>query len=222
MSNRDSYGIASRRSQRNAWPLGKGYRPLLHFTATVGMCAAVIAYAAARLDGVSGLQWLAVPGALLFANFFEWWVHRYLMHRPRRFLRVLYEKHTLMHHRLFHHDDMALYEWRELSFILLAAPLISVILVPVVTLGLGCGLLLGANVGWLTVLTLVKYVLLYELTHLSYHLPAGHPVRRIPGLGRLARHHARHHDPRVMSRGNFNVTFPLADLVLGTYFREDR
>jgi len=32
----------------------------------------------------------------------------------------------------------------------------------------------------------------------------------------LRRHHAAHHDPRLMTRYNFNVTFPIADRLFGT------
>ena len=59
------------------------------------------------------------------------------------------------------------------------------------------------------------YVIAYEVTHLLYHLPEA-----LVGDSRLVRvlkeHHARHHDPRLMQKWNFNVTVPLADWVLKT------
>ena len=36
-------------------------------------------------SNVSGLRWwelAIVPVTFLFANFFEWWIHRFVMHRP--------------------------------------------------------------------------------------------------------------------------------------------
>ena len=36
----------------------------------------------------------------------------------------------------------------------------------------------------------------------------------------LRRHHALHHDPKLMQKWNFNVSLPLWDLVRGTIARE--
>ncbi|WP_437298030.1 hypothetical protein [Sorangium sp. So ce426] len=40
-------------------------------------------------------------------------------------------------------------------------------------------------------------------------------------MARLRRHHAAHHRPSLMRQWNFNVTFPLWDLVRETYYRGD-
>ncbi len=44
-------------------------------------------------------------------------------------------------------------------------------------------------------------------------------MRRI--IRALRTHHARHHDPRLMQRWNFNVTVPLFDAVMGTIAPRD-
>ena len=66
----------------------------------------------------------------------------------------------------------------------------------------------------------MAYVLSYEWLHLAYHLPPDSFVGRLPPIRFLRRHHATHHDPRLMMRWNFNITIPLWDLVRGTYRRE--
>jgi sterol desaturase/sphingolipid hydroxylase (fatty acid hydroxylase superfamily) len=63
------------------------------------------------------------------------------------------------------------------------------------------------------------YVLSYEWLHLAYHLPQDTVLGRNPLVRVLARHHARHHDPRLMQKWNFNVTVPLWDWVRGTIWR---
>ena len=78
------------------------------------------------------------------------------------------------------------------------------------------GLLFGANAGWIFVVTSSLFMVMYELLHLSYHLPADSFIGRQPLVHWLRRHHARHHDPRLMQRWNFNVTFPIFDYVMGT------
>jgi sterol desaturase/sphingolipid hydroxylase (fatty acid hydroxylase superfamily) len=55
-----------------------------------------------------------------------------------------------------------------------------------------------------------------EWLHFSYHRPHEHPVAQNAIIERLARHHAVHHDPRIMQRWNMNVTVPLTDHVMGT------
>ena len=79
------------------------------------------------------------------------------------------------------------------------------------------GWLFGANVGWLFLLTSGAYVTSYELTHLAYHLPAHSFIGRRAFVRAMREHHARHHDPRLMQKWNFNVTLPLADWIFRTY-----
>jgi len=58
---------------------------------------------------------------------------------------------------------------------------------------------------------------IYEWLHLSYHLPPESWIGRRALIRILKRHHAIHHEPRLMQRWNFNVTLPLWDRVRGTY-----
>lgn len=192
------------------------YSPLGHIAGTVGIGVAAIVLAAIKLDDVRWTQLLIVPAVIAFSNAFEWWAHREVLHRPRPLLRSLYEQHTPRHHRLYVYGDMAVRDRREWKFVLMPALGVLGIVVAASPIALAAGLLLGANVGWLTLLTQALYVVTYELTHLAYHLPDGHPVKRIGLLRRLGEHHARHHDPALMARWNFNVTIPLFDLLFGT------
>jgi sterol desaturase/sphingolipid hydroxylase (fatty acid hydroxylase superfamily) len=64
------------------------------------------------------------------------------------------------------------------------------------------------------------YSVSYEWLHLSYHLPRESGIGRRGVIQRLRRHHAIHHDPRLMQRWNFNVTIPFWDWVRGTIVRE--
>ena len=72
----------------------------------------------------------------------------------------------------------------------------------------------------LFIATAIGYFLLYEMLHLSYHLPPDSAVPRLPILRALRRHHALHHNPAQMTDGNFNVTFPICDSVFGTRLHE--
>ena len=59
---------------------------------------------------ISDLRWWElgiVPVTFLAANFFEWWIHRFVMHRPSQVkaFRAIYNRHTLMHHQFFTEQD---------------------------------------------------------------------------------------------------------------------
>lgn len=67
--------------------------------------------------------------------------------------------------------------------------------------------------------TSLAYFLNYEVLHLVYHLPTRYAVARWPLVGRLRRLHQDHHDPRLMARYNFNITYPIGDRLFGTLYR---
>jgi sterol desaturase/sphingolipid hydroxylase (fatty acid hydroxylase superfamily) len=76
--------------------------------------------------------------------------------------------------------------------------------------------LLGDAAGWMMLVTTSLYVVLYELSHLAYHLPETSWIGRRQLVRVLREHHRTHHDPRLMQRWNFNVTVPLFDWLHGT------
>ena len=88
--------------------------------------------------------------------------------------------------------------------------------------GLAIAWVLTPNVAWLFVATAVAYFLNYEWLHFAYHTPAASLVARIPGVSRLRQLHTHHHNPALMQRYNFNITYPLGDWLFGTYYRSPR
>jgi hypothetical protein len=191
------------------------YSPLLHVCTTVGVGLAAVAVALSRLRHVSARELWMVPVTLVIANVFEWVIHREVLHRPR-LGGAIYGKHTLEHHRLYREDSMAVRDWRELRFVLLGPSTFSVVAAAAAVVALVPSLLFGANAGWLALASEAVYLMAYELLHLSYHLPEGHRIGRLGLVRRLGRHHARHHDPRLMRRWNLNVSIPLTDWLFRT------
>jgi len=51
------------------------------------------------------------------------------------------------------------------------------------------------------------------------HLPASAPGGALAVVGRLKGLHQAHHDPRLMAHYNFNITYPIFDVVFGTLRR---
>jgi len=163
------------------------------------------------------LFWLAAGfgAGVLFASFFEWALHRFVMHRPTSWCLYSFRAHTLVHHHTFKADHTYhLAHEPDKETIPMAwwngPVLILVCLLPVVPLTLWFGqwaLGLGA------LLAYVAYYGAYEYMHWCMHLPKRRRVERSWIFRRLNGHHLLHH--RYMHK-NFNVVLPLADLLLGT------
>ena len=206
--------VAEYRAQARA-SVGPHYSGVLHFAFTNALALSIIALAASQLQRP---RWalLTVPITFLYANAVEWLAHRGPMHAPRRFLRLVYQRHTLQHHAFFTREAMALDSTRDFRMVLFP-PIVLLFFFGLFALPLGLALraIAGANVAALFVITALAYYLAYEWLHLAWHLGDRGP--RL--LAVLRRHHAAHHDPRNMSLGNFNITFPICDRLFGTCLR---
>ncbi|HZX96699.1 MAG TPA: sterol desaturase family protein [Myxococcales bacterium] len=207
--------LAAFRAEARAEQLGPRYSGLLHLAFVNVVSLAIIAVAGAQIHRPR-LALLTVPIAFLYANLVEWLAHRGPMHAPRRFLGLVYRRHTLLHHAFFTAEQMSLESARDFKLVLFP-PVLLLFFFGGLALpaGLLLGAFLGSNVAALFVITAMAYYLLYEWLHLAYHLGDRAPRLIEP----LRRHHAAHHDPRNMTRGNFNITFPICDRLFGTCLR---
>jgi hypothetical protein len=208
------------RGEYRAAHIPRGYRPALHLAITFGGGLLVLLLCLLQLDTVRPLEWLTVPLAFLYANLAEYIGHRFPMHRPFRGLGLVYRRHAGQHHRFFTDQAMPLDELRDLRAVLFP-PLLVVFFfglfgVPVWFL---LAWLVSANVAWMFIATGIAYFLNYEVLHLAYHLPASHWLARRGLIQRLQWLHRRHHDPRVMATVNFNISYPVCDVLFGTLDR---
>jgi hypothetical protein len=204
---------------REARALGRFYSPWVHLLVPSAVGLAVAAWALATLDRVEGWEWAVPPITWVAANAAEWRIHRDLLHRRAPGFRWLYERHTLMHHRVFVEWDLELRSARELGLVMIP-PFAQVLLVVLAGVpALAIALLGQPDAARLFLATEVAYVLSYEWLHLAYHLPAEGAIGRLRVTRWLRRHHQRHHAPQLMQRWNFNVTLPLWDHVRGTVWR---
>jgi len=201
--------------------IGRHYHGWLHLGFTTGVCVFVIAVGLGQLGRVAGVEWLTVPLTFLYANLVEYWGHRGPMHHPLPGLRLIYERHTRQHHRFFRDDAMAFDASRDFKAVLFPPVLIVFYLL---AFALPAGLLLAwmftDNVAWLFVITAVAYFLNYELLHFAYHTAPESSVSRLPFMSRLRRLHTHHHRQSLMQHYNFNITYPIGDLLFGTLYRE--
>jgi hypothetical protein len=200
--------------------IGGSYSGWAHFALTSVTSLAAIVFAISRVRDLRAVEWLAIPVTFLIANTGEYLGHRGPMHHPRRGLRVLHNRHTLQHHRFFTQKSMPCVSSRDFKMVLFPPVMLAFFLGVLATpIGLFLYWLAGANVAWLYVATLMAYFLTYEWLHLAYHVRDDSLLARLPILSLLRRHHTAHHDPQLMTRYNFNITFPICDRIFGTNYK---
>lgn len=192
------------------------YRGELHLGFTLVFTLSVIAYCASRLVGTTWQEWvfIVIP-MFLFGNWAEWAGHRYLLHSPKSWIKPAYKRHVATHHQFFSHrtlDYEGQREWRALLFPPFAPVLFVVAALPPALI---VGALWSPNAGYIAMLTMAAYFLMYEGLHTLSHLD--HPVLdRIPLVNTVRRMHVLHHNPDFMHTRNFNLTFPICDALFGT------
>jgi len=159
-----------------------------------------------------------VPAAFIAANFFEWAIHRYVMHRPSQIkaFRAIYNRHTLMHHQFFTEQEMRFadhHDWRVTFFPPYALATFTLMSIP---LAIAAGYIVSANVGWLLIATTTSMYLAYEFMHFCCHVEENWFVRVMPFVNTIRRHHTAHHDQSIMMERNMNLTFPIMDWLFNT------
>lgn len=194
----------------------KRYNPWLHLAGTVSVGVATLVVGAFMVHRPTIWEWLTVPITFLVANAFEWRAHKYTLHRRHWPLQELYDRHTPQHHVVFGYDDMAVRRFEELRLVLIPAVGVASVVVVSAIPALLLGWLWSPNRGWLMLMTSAFYVVGYELSHMSYHLPPDSFIGRLWLVRVLREHHRRHHHVRLMQKWNFNVTIPIWDFVRGT------
>jgi hypothetical protein len=194
------------------------YSGPVHFALILGFVALVVGIGVWRLDAVAPAEWLAVPLTFLYANLAEYLGHRFIMHRRRPGLGLIFERHTLQHHRFFTHDAMRFDSSDDFKAVLFPPMLMAFFaLAFALPAWLVLAWLFSANVAWLFVITAIGYYGSYEILHFAYHQDEDSWFLQLPGVQKMRRLHLAHHDPSVMQHGNFNITWPICDWLFGTW-----
>ncbi|WP_374446577.1 hypothetical protein [Stella sp.] len=211
MSQRQAAFRADFRRRVSPW-----YSGLAHVAMIYGIGFAGIWYFAQQIGSPAWYEWLIVPVAFTLANIFEWWLHRYVMHRPIKGFMGIYKRHTLAHHQFFTEEEPAIDSTRDFRITFFPPyALITFMAMSVVPAWIlnRAGL---PDAGWLLLITNTALYLNYELFHWCCHVKDDRIVRRIPIVNSLRRHHVAHHNPAIMMERNFNLTYPIADALFRT------
>jgi len=156
-----------------------------------------------------------IAAGIVFASFFEWHLHKFVMHRPLGSFRYAFQAHAVVHHKTFKADHTYhLIHEKDKETIPMAwwngPVLVAIGVLPFAVLSWAIGqwaFVLGGFIAF------GSYYCFYEYIHWCMHLPKARRVEKPWWFRKLNGHHLLHH--RYMHK-NFNVVLPLADLCLGT------
>jgi hypothetical protein len=199
--------------------LPAGYSAGRHIARTATIAGAIAAVGVVLAVRARPLDWVLAPIFFVIANFIEWMVHHYPMHRPQP-PRFMYHNHTILHHLAFTDGNMPVTRPAELGLVMMPWYTMLGLFVFASPIMVVAGVLRGPGLAGVFLLAAVAYFAMYETLHALYHLPEATLDRS--GLGRrtlfrrLRAHHAHHHILGRMAHVNFNVTIPLMDVLLGT------
>lgn len=177
----------------------------------------VIAWCVSRLDGARW-EWLLVIPVFVFSNLFEWWIHKHVMHRLVDVwaLRAIYDRHTRQHHQYFTDNEMTVTGSREWRIIFFPWRALFTFMALGTPFAIALGLFVNPNAGYILMITIVGQYLIYETFHYCCHVRDNAFVRNAPFINTIRRHHAAHHNYGIMMKCNMNLTFPIADWLMGT------
>jgi hypothetical protein len=177
----------------------------------------VIAWCVSRLQG-AGWEWLLVVPVFVFSNLFEWWIHKNVMHRLVDVwaLRAIYDRHTRQHHQYFTDNEMTVDSAREWRIIFFPWRALFTFMALGVPFALALAWLVNPNAGYILMVTIVGQYLIYETFHYCCHVHDNWFVRNVPFVNTIRRHHTVHHSQGIMMDIDMNLTFPIADWLMGT------
>jgi Fatty acid hydroxylase superfamily len=196
--------------------ISKLYSGWVHVALIYAIGGALIWYCVRQMTAPAWYEWLVVPAAFVISNVFEWWIHKYVMHRPVPGLMGIYKRHTLAHHQFFTENEYTVDNSRDFRIVFFPPyALVTFIVISLVPWGV-LQLLGFPNAAWLVLITNTFLYLNYELFHYCCHVKDDRLVRHIPLVNSIRRHHIAHHNTAIMMERNFNLTYPIADWFFGT------
>jgi hypothetical protein len=192
------------------------YNGYLHIGVVYAIGIAGLAYFIPHIHQPTLLEWAVVPVVFLACNIFEWWIHRFVMHRPIKGFMGIYRRHTLAHHQFFTEDEPSIDTSRDFRITFFPPYAMVTFLAMSVPPALILGFLWSANAGWLLMCTTTCVYLNYEFFHWCCHVKDDRIVRHVPFINTIRRHHIAHHNTAIMMERNMNLTYPIADWLFGT------
>jgi hypothetical protein len=158
----------------------------------------------------------------IFVSFFEYQIHRHLMHRMRLpkwiyraspYILETFEAHAVRHHRTwykeFDHEPDPVGREENLDIKIGETVAILTCLLPI----FGLLFWLSPLGGSIVLAVSIIHNRAWNVLHRQMHMPQSVFFQRWPMFCYLARHHYMHHQ---QTRTNYNVVFPLFDYLMNS------
>lgn len=196
------------------------YNGLLHVAVMFAVGITALVYCSRQLVDPTW-EWLLILPVALAGNFVEWAMHKYVMHRRIDVfaLRAIYERHTREHHQYFtdaNYEIDSPFSQREFRIVFFPWRVLTVLAVSGSFFGWITAQVLNADAGYIVFMTMVGHYMVYEVFHYCCHVPENKLVQHLPFVNTIRRHHKAHHNQGIMMHKNMNLSFPVADYLMGT------
>ena len=210
--------LASERARniRERPPTPPLWHSYFHVVYTLIFCVGGMAIALIYTTNIQPIELLMIPVSFVLANFVEYFIHRWPMHRKYPGAEVMLRLH-MVHHNYFYEDTYQINGFRDYAMIVFPPIVLNILafgLAPLIAAGILW--FFGKNAALLFYASVLGYYLLMQLIHVLCHLDQRNKVVSFPGIRYLWNHHNIHHTKRCMTKVNFNFIVPLADIVVGT------
>ncbi len=217
----DAENTKAFRNEYRKEEIGENYSGKLHFWFTTIWCLGLIITCIILIQQPTWKELSIIPIGFLYINFTEYFAHKGPMHHRNKKLDKVFIRHSLQHHRFFTYDYFSFDSSKDIKAVLFP-PILLLFFFFAFTLPVGLlfYFLWSANAALLFVATLFSYYLNYEWLHFAYHLPESHFVSGLPFISTLRKLHHTHHNTQLMTKYNFNITYPIFDILFGTYYKE--
>ena len=208
------------RDEYRATEIGVNYSGKLHFWFMTIWCLGIIITCILLIQQPTWKELLIVLIGFIYINFSEYMAHKGPMHHRNKILDKVFIRHSLQHHRFFTKENFSFDSAKDIKAVLFPPVLLIFFFVaftlPAATLFY---FLWSKNAALLFITTVFAYYLNYEWLHFSYHLPDTHFISKLPLIKTLRKLHHTHHDTALMTKYNFNITYPIFDILFGTYYK---
>lgn len=197
------------------------YNGWLHLAASAAVMLGLCAWSLTQLQDVRAWEWGMLPLVALLGNGAVFFIHRDLLHRRRRGARFAYYMHSDVHHKFFTYEHIVCQRVRDLHAVLFPVWVVLLVLGGINLVGwFLLQQLVSANCAWFLMFGSSAYFLTYEVFHTASHLQDDHPLLIFPPFRYMRAHHRLHHAHSRMHSKNFNIIYPLGDILAGTFVRE--
>jgi len=187
-----------------------------HVVYTALFCAAGMITPLMFIRDPGPLDLLTIPATFVFANFVEYVIHRWPMHRRYPGAGFMMDLHML-HHRYFFEENYRIDSFADFGLIVFPPAVLNILAFGVCPIIFAASWwLLGRNAALLFFATVMAYYTAMQIIHVATHARHDHWILNLPAIRYLWNHHQIHHSRRQMTKVNFNFIIPLADLLART------